>query len=168
MPLLFAQSDFPGLDGFLGTRGSLMLDLVFLTMFAVVPVLGVSIYLVKIGRRYALHKRLQLALALVLLAAVTAFEVDMRLHGWRERAEPSPYYANRLVDGMLYVHLFFAVPTLLVWAYVIVAALRKFPHPPQPGLHSRRHKFWGWFATIEMTMTALTGWLFYWMAFIAA
>jgi hypothetical protein len=167
MSFLLAQSDFPGLDGFLGTRGSFMLDVVFLAMFAVVPVMAASIYLVKHRRSYSLHKWLQVTLGAVLLVAVLAFEVDMRIHGWRARAEPSPYYAQRLVDGMLYVHLFFAVPTVLIWAYVIIDALRKFPRPPLPGRHSRRHKLWGWFAAIEMTMTALTGWFFYWMAFVA-
>jgi uncharacterized membrane protein YozB (DUF420 family) len=167
MSLLFAQSDFPGLHGFLGTRGSFMLDVVFLAMFAVVPAMAVSIYLVKIRRRYTLHKWLQVTLGAILLTAVLAFEVDMRIHGWRARAEPSPYYISKLVDGMLYVHLFFAVPTVLVWGYVIIDALRKFPRPPFPGPHSRRHKFWGWFAAVEMTMTAVTGWIFYWMAFVA-
>ena len=41
-PLFLAQS-----TGFLGTRGSLMLDVVFLAMFAVLPLLALSIYLVK-------------------------------------------------------------------------------------------------------------------------
>jgi uncharacterized membrane protein YozB (DUF420 family) len=167
MSHLFAQSDYPGLNGFLGTRGSFMLDMVFLAMFAVVPAMAASIYLVKFRRRYSLHKWLQLTLGAVLLLAVLAFEVDMRIHGWRARAEPSPYYASELVDGMLYVHLFFAVPTVLVWIYVIIDALKRFPRPPFPGPHSRRHKFWGWFAAIEMTMTAVTGWIFYWMAFAA-
>ncbi|MBW3599891.1 MAG: DUF420 domain-containing protein [Planctomycetes bacterium] len=167
MQLLLAQSDYPGLEGFLGGRGSLMLDIVFLAMFAVVPAMAVSIYLVKLRRRHLLHKWIQVTLGAVLLAAVAAFEVDMRLHGWRERAAPSPYYESNLVDAMLYVHLVFAVPTVVIWACVIIAALRQFPNPPTPGKHSRRHKLWGWIAAIEMTMTAVTGWIFYWMAFVA-
>ena len=86
--------DYPGIDGFLGTRASLMLDVVFLAMFVVVPVMLWSIYQVKYRRRYLLHKRVQLTLALVLLAAVTLFEVDMRIHGWQQRAELSPYFAQ--------------------------------------------------------------------------
>jgi uncharacterized membrane protein YozB (DUF420 family) len=163
--LLLAQSDFPGLDGFLGTRGSLMLDVVFAAMFAVVPLMAASIFLVKFRRRWALHKWMQTILGLVLLVAVLAFEIDMRIHGWEERALPSPYYDGGGVHLLLYIHLFFAVPTVALWAYVIVDAWRKFPRPPVPGPHSRRHKFWGWIAAIEMTMTALTGWIFYWVAF---
>ena len=39
--------DYPGIDGFLGTRASLMLDVVFLAMFAVIPTMAVSVHLVK-------------------------------------------------------------------------------------------------------------------------
>jgi hypothetical protein len=172
---LIAQTDvFPGIDGFLGFRGSLMLDVVFLAMFAVLPVLSVSIYLVK-QRRYDLHKKLQLMLGIVLLLAVVAFEVDMRFNDWKPRAAPSPYFAGK-IDNMdwscpigiaLIVHLFFAIPTALIWTIVIVQALRKFPRPPLPGTHSASHKFWGWLAVLEMTGTAVTGWIFYYLAFVA-
>ncbi|MCE9526788.1 MAG: hypothetical protein K8R36_12125, partial [Planctomycetales bacterium] len=71
-PFLLAQS-----TGFLGTRGSLMLDVVFLAMFAVVPLLALSIYLVK-QKKYAQHKLINLILGVVLLIAVLVFEIDMR------------------------------------------------------------------------------------------
>ena len=66
------------MDGFLQTRASIMLDVVFLAMFAVVPLLGWSIHLVRNRRNYALHKRVQLTLGILLLVAVTLFELDMR------------------------------------------------------------------------------------------
>jgi hypothetical protein len=160
--------DYPGIDGFLGTRASLMLDVVFLAMFVVLPVLGWSIRQVRYQRRYLLHKRLQLALGIVLLVAVTLFEIDMRLHDWTLRAAVSPYYSTGVVSTSLWIHLFFAVPTALLWIYVIVAALRRFPQPPQSGSHSRSHIFWGRVAAIEMVLTAITGWIFYWLAFVAA
>jgi hypothetical protein len=168
-----AEPNYAGISGFLGTRGSLMLDVVFLAMFIVVPILGVSIYLVKFRRRYALHKKLQLAMAAVLLVAVTAFEIDIRLNGWVHRAEPSPYFdaAHKWscpAGIALIIHLSFAVPTLVLWIYVVVQALRKFKRPPLPGPHSRSHAFWSWLAAIGMGMTALTGWIFYWLAFVAA
>ena len=171
---LLAQSAYPGIDGFLGFRGSLMLDVVFLAMFAVLPGLAVSIYAVKQGK-FELHKKLQLLLGGVLLLAVLAFEVDMRLHDWEPRAAASPYFRGDAADvdwsstvGVsLIVHLFFAIPTTLLWIMVIVQALRKFPSPPQPGQHSNAHKFWGWLATLEMFGTAVTGWIFYYLAFIA-
>lgn len=157
---------YPGLDGFLGTRASLMLDLVFLAMFAVVPAMGWSIYQVKYRRRYLLHKRIQLALALVLLATVVLFEGDMRIHGWAERAKPSPYYGS-WVQYSLYIHLPFAVSTALLWIFVTVRALRRFPCPPAPNEHSPSHVFWAKLAALDMLLTALTGWAFYGLAFVA-
>lgn len=163
---------YPGIDGFLGTRASLMLDLVFLAMFLVLPLLGTSIYLVRVHRRFEWHKRLQLMLAGVLLVTVALFEVDMRLHGWQERAKPSPYYGSESEPGaiftVLYVHLFFAVTTTVLWTVVIVRALRQFPSPLGPGPHSRSHVVWARLAALDMVATSLTGWVFYWLAFVAS
>lgn len=147
-----------------------MLDLVVVAMAAVLPVLAISIYLVKVHRRYRLHKRIQLALGLILLITVAAFEIDLNFvtKNWRPLAEPSPYYDTGWVNICLGVHLLFAVPTPLLWVFVIVQALRRFPEPPAPGPYSRRHAFWAWLATCGMFLTAGTGWLFYWMAFAAS
>src|SRR3569623_1155393 len=157
---------YPGLDGFLGTRASLMLDVVFLAMFAVVPVMGWSIYLVKYRRRFLLHKRIQLALALVLLVTVELFEGDMRINGWIERAKDSPYF-DTWVQRSLSIHLVFAVSTALLWIFVTVRALRRFPCPPTRIDHSRSHIFWGKLAAIDMFCSAITGWAVYWLAFVA-
>lgn len=174
MPLLGQSSPSPlSIDGFLPLgRGSLMLDVVFVAMFVVVPLLGVSLWLVKYRRNYQLHKSLQLAMASVLLVAVVLFEVDIRLNGWEHRAEPSPYFdlANKwtcLAGRALIVHLAFAVPTLVVWVAVVVQALRRFSRPPAPGPHSQWHARWGTLAACGMLMTAVTGWFFYWLAFVA-
>ena len=161
-----------GIDGVLGTRGSIMLDIVFVAMFAVVPVLIYSVLLVKNRRKYLTHKRLQVALGTILLVAVAAFEIDMQLFtDWRQRALASPYYAPKAwspVMTSLVVHLAFAIPTLVIWIWTIVGALRSFESPPQPCRHSPAHRKLGWAATLGMIGTAATGWVFYWMAFVAA
>lgn len=161
------ETTFPGINGFLGTRASIMLDIVFLAMFAVVPVMAWSINLAKRGQ-YQLHKTVQLALGVVLLVAVLLFELDMRfVTDWTVRAQPSPHY-DSLVYPSLYVHLFFAIPTTFIWIYVIAMALRKFASPPRPNEYSAAHRRWGKIAAIEMFMTALTGWIFYYLAFAAS
>lgn len=159
--------DYGGINGFLGTRASLMLDVVFLAMFVVVPVLGWSVYLARVRRKYQLHKQVQVTLGIVLLAAVTLFEVDMRINGWTQRTIESPYWATGMVRNALVVHLVFAVSTAVLWVVVIARALRNFPSPPQPGPHSAWHRRWGWAAAIDMGLTSLTGWIFYWLAFAA-
>jgi putative membrane protein len=158
------------MHGFLGTRASLMLDVVFLALFAVVPALAWSIWQVRYGRRYLLHKRVQLTLATVLLLAVLAFEIDMRFFtDWHELASPSPYFASPVnwVKLALAVHLCFAVPTTFLWLYVVWHALAKIPDPPRPSEHSAHHKRYGWLAAWGMAGTGVTGWIFYYLAFIA-
>jgi putative membrane protein len=171
---LLAQATSAGIPGFIpGSRGSLMLDVVFLAMFLVVPVLLFSVYLVKYRHSYALHKQIQLVLGAVLLLAVGAFEIDMQLFTqWELLAAPSPYFdpAHKWtcrVGLSLIIHLSFAVPTLLLWIVVIVQALRHFPSPPLPCAHSTWHRRWGMIATVGMVLTAVTGWVFYSLAFIA-
>jgi len=163
--------EYPGFDGFLGNRASLMLDIVFLAMFIVVPLMGWSIFQVKYRRRYLLHKRVQITIGLVLLIAVTLFEIDIRVNGWRERAAASPFYneirSAGLVNWALWIHLIFAISSTVLWIFVIVQALRKFSSPPLPNEYGPRHKFWATIAAIDLSMTALTGWIFYWLAFVA-
>lgn len=159
------------MDGFLGTRGSLMLDVVFVAMMLVVPLLGISRFLVRNRQRYQLHRRMQIVLAVVLLLAVLAFEIEIRVFGWTQRATDSPYWLdgkwNDWIDYSLIVHLCFAIPTPFIWAGLIFAAIRGFPKPTQPGSHSATHRRWGTIAMAMMTLTSLTGWVFYWLAFAA-
>lgn len=161
------------IDGFLGTRASFMLDFVFLAMFLVLPVMGFSIWIVKFRRQYVWHKRLQLILGVVLLLAVTAFELDIRVseyqgQPWSSRAFVPPATAPApMVYNVLYVHLCFAVSTSVLWIFVIAQALRKFDSVPMPNAYSPRHMFWARLAALDMGLTACTGWLFYYLAFVA-
>jgi hypothetical protein len=172
--LLFAQETAGDpLPGFIpGSRGSLMLDVVFLAMFLIVPLMGLSIYLVKYRRRFLLHKWMQVWMGLVLLVAVVAFELDMRFFtNWESMAADSPYWVEGQWNAVWYslvVHLCFAIPTPLLWIFVIVQALRKFPNPPHPNKYSPNHIFWARTAAIEMTLTAVTGWVFYVLAFMCS
>ncbi len=163
------------LDGFIpGSRATFMLDVVFLAMFAVLPAMCWSIYLVKVRRKYALHKTIQIVLGVVLLVTVALFELDMRFYGWEKQANLSPYfdmneayYGANLGFYSLCVHLVFAVSTAVLWVFVIVQAVRKFPSPPQPCDYSPTHVRWARLAACDMVATAVTGWLFYYLAFVA-
>lgn len=143
-----------------------MVDVVVVAMLGVLATLAVSVWLVRSRKCYALHKQIQLALALALLSVVALFEAEVRINGWRGRAETSPYY-NSLVMPVLAVHLVFSISTCLIWLKVIVDALRKYDNPPRPGPHSASHRFWAWLAAIDMVGTAVSGWTFYWLAFAA-
>ena len=162
-----------GISGFLGTRASLMVDVVSVAMIAVLAVMAWSIYQVRIHRRFALHKRVQIGLGVLLAITVTLFEVDIQhFSPWRPNAEASPHYSavwhEGWVNRSLYVHLVFAVSSAILWIVVIVQALRRFPSPPRPSEYSHTHIFWARLAAIDMTLTTLTGWVFYYLAFVAS
>ena len=69
----------------------------------------------------------------------------------------------KLMDRLHRIH----VPTLVLWTLVVVQALRKFSRPPQPGTHSSWHARWAMIGAVGMVLTAVTGWAFYWLAFVA-
>ena len=59
------------------------------------------------------------------------------------------------------------VSAAALWAIVTARALRRFPVPPEPSAHSAWHRRFGKLAALDMLGTAITGWIFYWMAFVA-
>lgn len=162
-------------DGFLGYRTSFMLDFVVCALLVIVPVLAASICLVKFGGRYNQHRVLQTVLCGVLLLAVGAFEVDLQIvHGGWENVVKKSYsdevlLARRIhtAQPWLWLHLVFAVSTPILWVITIVLAWKNFASPPAPGAHSRVHRRLGWISTIDVTLTAITGLIFYWVAFVA-
>jgi len=143
-----------------------MLDLVAVAMIGIVFLLAFSIYLVRFKQQYALHKKIQLVLGIVLLITVLLFELDVRIFGWRQFAEASVYY-DSWVFPSLYVHLVFSISTTILWIYTIVAAVRRFAKPPCPNAYSPRHRFIAKIAAVDMFCTAITGWVFYVLAFVA-
>lgn len=158
-------------NGFLGYPASLMLDVVVCALVVVVPALAFSLASVKIRRRYALHKALQVTLGLVLLLAVGLFEIDMRVQGGidgilSKRSRPLSVDEYASFRKLLYVHLFFAVTTVFLWAGTLTLALRRFPGPPGPSPHSRLHKLLGWLSAADITLTSVTGLLVYYYGFV--
>ena len=155
------------LQGILPTRASLMLDVVFVAMFAVVGILALSVWVVRKTKNYSLHRKIQITSAVALAITVVAFEVDMRFFSdWREQAKFSPYYESGVVDFSLAGHLLFAIPTPFIRAFVIYRANFNFRNV-EPGEHSAWHRKWGRIAAWMMFSTAVTGWVFYMLAFVA-
>ncbi len=148
-----------------------MLDFVTLAMLGVVIVLAISIYLVRVGKNKHLHRSIQIGTAIILTLTLVAFEIDVRfITQWRELAEVSPFYESGWVDRFLAVHLVFAIPTPLVWAVVIFMAMRRFKHDLSAELttdFNRFHRISGRIAAAFMFLTAITGWIFYYVAFVA-
>ena len=163
-----------GIDGFLGTRASIGMDVVLVGLLALLPVLGWSIALVRRGR-YLAHKRLQVFIVAALLAAIIVFEIDVRLvSDWKVRAaggppwtaEPNPWWPAGVLAA-LGIHLIFAVSTFVLLAWVVWEALVRFPTPPAPNTHGPRHRLMARLAAADLALTAVTGTIFYWLAFVA-
>ena len=154
------------MPGLTATRAPLMMEVVVAAMAVVVPALWWSVLAVR-RRRYEVHRRTQTTLGLALLGVVALFELEVRLHGWRQHAAASPHYADGTVTLSLVVHLAFAVSAALLWLVVLPLAWRRFGRPARPNAHSRLHRRLGWAAVACMTGTAVTGWLFFWLAFVA-
>lgn len=158
-------------NGFLGYKSSFMLDVVALSLLLVVPLLISSLYLVKVKQKYLAHRRLQTLLGVVLLVAVSAFEVDMRMQGGidgilAKRAVPLTPDRRTFFNWLLAVHLIFAVSTVLMWGLTLVLAWKRTPCPPAPSPHSRLHKRLGWVSAIDITLTAITGLMVYYFGII--
>ncbi len=155
------------MPGFLpSSRATLILDLIVVAMALVIPIMLYSLAAVRRLKNYERHKFIQIGLGLILGLAIIAFEIDMRLNGWRHLAEASPFYETWVFPA-LYVHLACAVPTLLLWVYTISMALKQQIIRPLAGQPRFRHKLFGRLSAYSMMATALTGWLFYWLAFMA-
>ena len=163
-----------GIDGFLGTRASIGMDVVLVGLIALLPVLAWSIAAVRRGH-HALHKRLQLFIVAALLAAIVVFEIDVRLvSDWKLRAAGGPPWGDSLnawwprgVLVALAIHLVFAISTLVLWTWVVWEAVARFPVPPAPGSHGPRHRRMARLAALDLVVTAVTGTIFYWLAFVA-
>lgn len=153
-------------EGLLPHRGSLMLDVVFLAMMAVLPIQAFSVFLVKYRKKFALHRNIQVGTAAVLLVAIVAFEIDLRFFtDWRSLAADSRVDQN-WIGRLLFIHLVFAIPTPFVWGWTIYAALKNFGWNAQPNEYGVIHKRWGILAVSMMAMTSATGWTFYIAAFV--
>ncbi|NBS32942.1 MAG: DUF420 domain-containing protein [Planctomycetia bacterium] len=160
-----ATAALPGIDGFLGTRASFGMDVVVVGLFALLPVLALSVLMVRRGR-YQIHKALQIFIMTALLAAIIVFEVDIRLiSDWRVRAAASSYWPVG-VGVALGIHLIFAVSTLVLLLWAFIEALLRFPKPPVPGSHSPQHRRIARWAAADLLATAITGGIFYCLAFV--
>jgi uncharacterized membrane protein YozB (DUF420 family) len=65
------------------------------------------------------------------------------------------------------IHLVFAISTPVLWAWVVWEAVTRFPAPLTPGSHGPRHRWMARMAAADLVLTAITGTIFYWLAFVA-
>jgi hypothetical protein len=143
-------------QGFLGTRGDLLMDTVVVALVAVVPIVLYNWHLAR-SRRYAEHKRMQIGLAVLLGVVVGLFEFNLRLQGGIfEATQASSYAGTATLNFWIWFHTLFAITTIFIWAGLIVASLRRFPSLPVPGAFSATHRRWGRIGMISMLVTGVS------------
>lgn len=148
------------------SRAPWVIDLVAYAMVLIVPLLAFSIWQVQVKKAYATHKKMQVVMGVALLVTILTFEIDIRINGWRQYAESSPYYDTVLFPFLAF-HVTLATSTTLLWIWLILTALKRFASPPVPNDFSRRHRFFARIGAGLMFSTAVTGWIFYYLAFVA-
>lgn len=141
------------------------MDLVIVAFLVILPVLLISWRYARRGN-YALHRRLQVSLALILAIAVALFEVDLKLSGGIfALTAPSAYAGTVLLNGLIYGHMVVAIGSVLVWAPLLLFSIRYFGNPPSPGDFSARHRFWGRTGMLLMMLSGLSALPLYYLGF---
>ena len=151
------------MQGFLGFGAPFALDFIIVALACVLPVLLASILAIRSGHQKA-HRSLQIALTTALTLVLILFEWQIRsLGGWREIVAYRKFTNEEtaVVGGTLAVHLVFSVTTPLLWIAALVTSSAAWE-----GLRKRRHHWLGRLAAADLLMTTLTGWLWYWVAFV--
>ena len=101
-----------------GTDAHFLVDLFLLTLLVVLPTMFVGVAMVRRGKIKA-HVRIMGTCFALFVAAVAAFEIQVHF------GEPGPPLAR----VPLVIHLCFAIPGLLLWAWQILRAKDAFADP---------------------------------------
>jgi len=150
--------------GFL-SRASWIFDLVAIAMVVFLPLMVFGISLAEKKKNFAAHRKMQIFLASLLGVVLLVFEIQIRMYGWRHLlSEQSPYF--KYVDDALRVHLFFAVMAAIFWLVTVVHAIYFFRDDLRPKVGSHIHRILGKASAVTMVLTAVTGWIFYGLAFV--
>jgi uncharacterized membrane protein len=125
-----------------GTRAGVFVDLFLVVLLLVLPALLLAVALVRKGRVRA-HAAIMRGSFFAFLAAVIAFEIEVRFH-----SRPP------LALLPLGIHLCFALPGLALWAFQILRGREALANP---GPHRRR----GYLLLVLLSLTVATGfWLY--------
>jgi len=148
-----------------GTRAWFLIDLTFLVTLVAPLIVLVSLALAR-RRRLDAHRRLQIGLLIVCIAAVLALELCIRLAGGSGAflMQSGVRYPG-LVRAVLAVHVICAVATYACWTWLAVVSHRRFGGS-LPGSFSRRHRQMGRLVFRGLCITALSAAAMYTLAFI--
>ena len=154
-------------EGFLGTRAPLIIDILAVSLVAVIIMQVVSLIFIK-QKKFAKHKRIQMTIGIVMGIFVLCFELQMRIFGWRHLAEDSPYFRYLSLSILTSTPDLCCPNRFVLWVITIIGAKKNFPTPARPSKYSMIHKRLGKVSVVMTLGTCLSAWLFYWLAFAAS
>jgi hypothetical protein len=147
------------IEGLLGTRADIIIDIVMITSALLPFLLIYAIYLAK-KEQYDLHKWIQITLFIVVNLLVIALEVDIRYGGIDKIIEQSKYFNSSTLGIVFIIHLVFAISSTLLWFWLIIISAKRYP------IHFRfPHKKYGMIVYIDIVLTVITGWILYALVF---
>jgi hypothetical protein len=148
-----------------GTRAWFLVDCTFLVTLGAPLVALLSIGLAR-RRRLDAHRRLQIALLVVCIAAVLVLELCIRLAGGSGAfLAQSGVQRTGLVRAVLAVHVVCAIATYTAWTWLAVVSHRRF-RGSLPGSFSRRHRQVGRLVHRGLCVSAISAAAMYTLAFI--
>ena len=143
------------MQGFLGTSAPLMMDLIIVSLTLIVPCLIYSIRQAKSGNIHQ-HRLYQIILSVVLLFAVTLFELEMQLVGGIENIIEKERYTTPF-RIYLWTHIAISISTILLWGITLFTALKHYDGEVMAPEHRSLHRKLGWGSTLLLLLTSLTG-----------
>jgi hypothetical protein len=147
------------IEGLLGTRADIIIDIVMITSALLPFLLIYAIYLAK-KEQYDLHKWIQIILFTIVNLLVIALEVDIRYGGIDKIIEQSKYFNSSTLGIVFIIHLVFAISSTLLWFWLIIISAKRYP------IHFRfPHKKYGMIVYIDIVLTVITGWILYALVF---
>lgn len=150
----------------IGSRADLLIEAVVVAELVAIPVLLRAIRAAR-QQRFALHKNLQLSLALIFAVATVALEVDIRMAGGMAFfAAGGRYEGTIFLDAVLYGHLAVAAVNAALWSVFPLVSWRRFRARVLPGTFSAVHRTLGWWAVVAYALTAGSGLVLYIVGFV--
>lgn len=149
------------MDGFLGTRGDFIVDLV-ITISGALPFLLLFTFWLAARGHHDLHRILQMILFATVLVLVIALELDVQMGGLADISAQSPYAGTSVYYLLFSVHLVFALTGFFGWLWLIIKSHKRYPKH-----FDFDHKKWGKLLFVDILLMAVTGWMLYWMTFAA-
>lgn len=147
------------MEGFLGTRGNFIIDLVMIISGFLPFLLLFAFYLAAIGKKL-LHKYMQIILFSIVSILVVSLELSIQFGGLSEISKQSPYAGTTQLTILFVVHLIFAISSFLGWLWLIIKSSKVYPSN-----FEFNHKKWGKILFWDIVFMVITGWILYWMTF---